>query len=41
MHEKYQARLYIKQFITFIKKQTGNSIKYLWLDQGQELYIQD
>ena len=39
MHKKYKTRLCIKQFVTFIEKLTKKSVKYLWLDQGQEFGI--
>ncbi len=39
MHKKNKARLCVKQFVTFIKKQTRKSVKYLWLDQGREFGV--
>ena len=41
IYEKCEARLCIKQFVTFIKKQTGKSVKRLRLDQGREFGIRD
>ncbi len=41
MYEKREAGLCVKQFVTFIKKQTGKSVKCLWLDQGREFGVQD
>lgn len=32
IYKKYKATFHLKQFVTFIKKQTWKSIKYLWLD---------
>lgn len=34
IYEKHEDGLCIKQFVTFIEKQTGKSVKYLQLDQG-------
>ena len=39
MYEKREAGLHLKQFVTFIEKQTGKSVKRLRLDQGQEFGV--
>ena len=41
MHEKHEAKLCIKQFVIFIKKQTRKSVKCLWLDQSQEFGVRE
>ena len=41
MHDKREAGLCIKQFVTFIKNQTRKSVKRLWLDQGREFGVRE
>ena len=41
MHEKRKAGFCVKQFVIFIKKQTGKSIKSLLLGEGQEYGIRE
>lgn len=36
MYEKPEIGLQLKQFVTFIEKQTGKNVKRLYLDQRQE-----
>ena len=39
MYKKRKARLHLKQFVIFIQKQTGKSVKRLYLDHDQEFDI--
>lgn len=39
MHEKREAGPRLKQFVTFIEKQTGKSVKRLRLDEGREFGV--
>lgn len=41
MHEKHEAGLCFKQFVTSIQKPTGKGIKRLRLDQGREFGVRD
>lgn len=41
MHEKREAGPRLKQFVTFIEKQTGKSVKRLRLDEGREFGVRD
>ena len=41
MYEKREAGLRLKQFITFIKKQTRKRVKRCGLDLGREFDVRD